>query len=379
MTATPNPNTIPIINTKQETAKQWLHRRLCKRPSQQSCKIEVSDRLRKRNSARRPRTAPSSKTTTEINPIPIEPTTAIDISQALLPPSTQIPSQPPRTNSGVVRDVNAWLDTSVNTSSPPLMGGITYWRTATVANPQSIAGTQHAIPIVHETDLARPSTSNGNQTKVYRRRPKKFQVQMPLLSRNSSQRAASRKQINRRSNSVPVLGIPYEVTEEGPPPAIHTRTRYIPQPMPTLPEPLQERYRNGQHEDELPLVQPRIRYDSPASTKTTRTSEGEGSIGRRMQALFGRNSRSTDCTRPSTAGAHLSREDSTGHLSEAPTYSSGPPPPSYRSRPVSILSTSSFGCIDGMNPEQRQLSQQRAAYERSMKCRLKRFARNFTS
>lgn len=99
---------------------------------------------------------------------------------------------------------------------------------------------------------------------------------------------------------------------------------------------------------------------------------------RRMNALFGR-TRSADSTQPSTSAAHGTGDGSTGDLSEAPTYFSGPPPPSYRSRPASILSTSSFGCIDGMNPAYRQISQQRAAEQRGMKNKLKRFAQNFTT
>ncbi|KAL1610530.1 hypothetical protein SLS60_002199 [Paraconiothyrium brasiliense] len=81
------------------------------------------------------------------------------------------------------------------------------------------------------------------------------------------------------------------------------------------------------------------------------------------------------------AAAHLPREDSMGSFSSAPTYFSGLPPPSYKSRPASsrpasILTTSSFGCIDGMNPEQRQLSQKRAAQkQRSMKGRLRKLAK----
>lgn len=70
-----------------------------------------------------------------------------------------------------------------------------------------------------------------------------------------------------------------------------------------------------------------------------------------------------------------------GSFSSAPTYFSGMPPPSYKSRPTSsrpasVLTTSSFGCIDGMNPEQRELSQRRAAQQkRSMKGRLRKLAK----
>jgi hypothetical protein len=113
---------------------------------------------------------------------------------------------------------------------------------------------------------------------------------------------------------------------------------------------------------------------TPASV---RLGDTESVFERRVNAIFMRTARSAEDTRPSTAAAGLTREDSMGDLSDAPTYFSGPPPPSYRSRPESILTTSSFGCIDGMNPTQRQISQQRAALQRGMKCKLKRFAQTF--
>jgi hypothetical protein len=68
-----------------------------------------------------------------------------------------------------------------------------------------------------------------------------------------------------------------------------------------------------------------------------------------------------------------------GDLSDAPTYFTGPPPPSYRSRAASVMTTSSFGCIDGMSVEQLQMSRQRAALQRGMKGKLKKFAQNFTT
>lgn len=78
--------------------------------------------------------------------------------------------------------------------------------------------------------------------------------------------------------------------------------------------------------------------------------------------------------RPIMTGFHLPREDSMGSFSSAPTYFSGPPPPSYRSRTASILTTSSFGCIDGMNSEQRQRAQEKAQRKRGMKGRLRKLA-----
>jgi hypothetical protein len=168
-----------------------------------------------------------------------------------------------------------------------------------------------------------------------------------------------RKQVNRHSNSVPVIGVPYEETREGTPPILMTRrrssvsptVRIVPANSPAVP-------RARVPSDECLLEQPRLRHGSASST---RTSEAEGSIDRRMNALFGRSTRCADSTRPSTAAAHIHREHSMGSLSDAPTYFTGHAPPSYHSRPASILTTSSFGCINGMNPAQRQVSEQRCS------------------
>jgi hypothetical protein len=201
-------------------------------------------------------------------------------------------------------------------------------------------------------------------------------VQLPVLSRNKSQRMAPRKQGGKGSSSMPILAIPYEQARQDTPPKFMTRSRsYLNLAVaPTIPLPsphVQGRAVIREFGPELP----RFRY---GSTESARTSEAEGSIERRMNAIFGRSARSADSTRPSTA-APLHREDSMGDLSDAPTYFTGPPPPSYRSRAASIMTTSSFGCIDGMNPEQRQMSRQRAAGQRGMKGKLKKFAQNFTT
>jgi hypothetical protein len=295
-------------------------------------------------------------------------------------PCIQPPSRPPRPDSGVIRDVNAWLDASVNNPSPPLMAGVSYWKSGTAANARDTAGIQHAIPIVQEPGDDRPLTSHSQQVKSFRRRARKIHVQMPLLARNRSHRSTARRQVHRRSNSMPVFAVPYEATQQATPPRIVTRTRSILDSaihrVPEKPPTNLNRELPALPVHEPRAEQPHHRYDSPASG---RTSEMDGSMERRMFALFGVSTRSADSTRPSTAAAHISREDSMGDLSDAPTYFSGPPPPSYRSRPVSVLTTSSFGCVDGMNPAQRQLSQQRAAEQRGMKSKLKRFAQNFTN
>lgn len=252
------------------------------------------------------------------------------------------------------------------------MGGVSYWKSGTVANARDARGIQHAIPIVREHDQT--ATSHSQQVKSFRRRARKIHVQMPQLVRNRSHRIAVRKKVNRRSNSMPIFAVPYETAQQAAPPRMITRTGSFLNPALRIttakpPAELNAGFLLG----EPRLEQPRHRYDSPVSAMA---SETESSMGRRMHAMFGISSRSADSTRPSTAAAQVTRENSLGDLSDAPTYFSGPPPPSYRSRPESILSTSSFGCIDGMNPVQRQMSQQRAAEQRGVKGKLKRLAQN---
>lgn len=372
-------NTLPPSTNKHGTAKQWLQRHLRKQPSHLQLSGQDEGELRRRITINRPQTAPSGSAPPSPTHAPVAPPILINIER-VTPQSFDLPlPRSARPSSGVIRNVDAWLDTtSTSAESPPLMGGLTYWRTATGPIVKNTANTQHAIPIKRERNLARPSTSHSHQAKSVHRRPRRIQVQMPSLSRGKSQRTITRKQINRRSHSVPVLGIPYESMSEGEPPAMMVRAQFLStahSDRPTLDEPAREHLRYHHHTQ--PSAPIPIRYASPVGPDLL---EAEGSIGRRMGVFFGRSSRSADSTRPSTATTNLvAREDSLGDLSDAPTYFSGLPPPSYRSRGTSILTTSSFGCIDGMNPEHRYLSQQRAAEQRSMKGRLKRLAQTLTA
>jgi hypothetical protein len=334
MIATNTEHTVSAPNSKHGTAKRWLQRHLRKVASRQTLKGGDENSVQRRASLNRPRTAPPHGPNST-------PTVPIKMERVSPHPPILPPIRPPRPDSGVIRDVNAWLDASMNTPSPPLMGGLTYWRTATVPGVKDSAVAQHAIP------------GNGQQEKSFRRCAMKMQVQMPSLLRTRSQRPAGRKQMNRESVSMPVMQI--------------GRSSSLLRPATRPPT------RNAT--EHLPL-----RQGTPASA---RPGDAESVLERRLKALLMRAARSAESTRPSTAVAvGLTREDSMGDLSDAPTYFSGPPPPSYRSRsrsrPESVLTTSSFGCIDGMNPQQRQISQKRAAEQRAgVKCRLKKFAQTF--
>jgi hypothetical protein len=377
MSSATTKNTFSAPGSKHETAKHWLQRCLRKQASRQKLGDAGNSGLLRRISIKRPRTAPSSGAPAGLTTVPATPSVTIDIEHPGPQSTGQPPARPPRPDSGVMRDVNAWLDGSTASPSRPLMAGVPYWRKATGANTRNTPGIQHALPIVRVTDGERPSTSQSQRVKSFRRRARKMHVQMPALSRNKSQRIAPRKQGGKGSSSMPILAIPYEQARQDTPPKFMTRSRsYLNlalAPTISLPSPnTQGRTANREFGPELS----RFRYGSPESA---RTSEAEGSIERRMNAIFGRSARSADSTRPSTAAAPLSREDSMGDLSDAPTYFTGPPPPSYRSRAASVMTTSSFGCIDGMSVEQRQMSRQRAALQRGMKGKLKKFAQNFTT
>ena len=374
MTATTTEYTAPPTSSKHGTAKTWLRRHLRKVASRQTLRGGgENDGAQRRTSLNRPRTAPSIGATPISDTLPAAPSIPIGFEQVSPHPPILPPLRPPRPDSGVIRDVNAWLDASMNTPSPPLMGGLSYWKAATVPGVKDSAIAQHAIPLIK----ALPSTGNDQQEKSFRRCAKKMQSQMPSLLRTRSQRPASRKQMNRESASMPVMALPYDNVQQGTAPILIERSSSLIRPA-TRPSTRNATARTntllsaGQYSREhLPF-----RQDTPAST---RPGDTESVFERRFNALLMRAARSADSTRPSTAAAGLTREDSMGDLSDAPTYFSGPPPPSYRSRPESVLTTSSFGCIDGMNPQQRQISQQRAAEQRGMKCKIRKFAQNFVT
>lgn len=377
MSTTITTDTITTSSSRHESAKQWLQRRLRKQPSMHPKNDGGESRLRRRSSVQRPQTAPSSETAMGASTIPALPPMPVSTEQEPYRPRMQPLPRPPRPNSGVMRNVNAWLEGSTSTPSPPLMAGVPYWRKATVPNARNTAGMQHAVPIPGQPAGGRPSTSHSQRVQSIRRRARKIQVQMPLLSRGKSQRTAAQKQVNRRSNSMPVLANPYEQAVPTASTMLLTRSRSILRPTSESLAPAP----SGQMDVEastsdLSLEQSRSQHGNPTSA---RNSETEGSLERRMIAIFGRSTRSADSTRPSTAAAHLSREDSMGDLSDAPTYFTGLPAPSYKSRTASIITTSSFGCIDGMTPVQRQMSQQQAALRRGMKGKLRRFAQNFAA
>ncbi|KAF1850379.1 uncharacterized protein K460DRAFT_270226 [Cucurbitaria berberidis CBS 394.84] len=375
MTTTTN-YTISTSNSKHETAKMWLQRHLRKAASKQTLKGgDEDDGTRRWISPKRPRTAPSRGTAIEPFAEPPLPFIPINIERASLQPSIQLPPRPSRPDPGVMRDVNAWLEASISSPSPPLMGGLSYWRTATIPGVKDSASVQHAIPIVGEPETVRPSTSHSQQVKSFRRHTKRLQVQMPSMLRTKSQRSVDRKQMNRRSPSMPLLAIRYEETQSAGPPRLLIRSRSFLRPVtrPSTSDTTTQSTRlpSAGHQSLERLLQ---RHGTLADR---RLNDGEHNIERRVCATFRPMVRSTDNTRPSTAVAAFMREESVGDLSDAPTYFTGPLPPSYRSHTASILTTSSFGCIDGMNSTQRQLSQQRAAQRRGLKAKLKKFALKF--
>ncbi|OAK96554.1 hypothetical protein IQ06DRAFT_296607 [Phaeosphaeriaceae sp. SRC1lsM3a] len=346
----------PVV--KHETAKQWLQRRLRKVPSTRPTDQGIGESI----PAQRPRTAPSSG----FNAVPLVPSLPIDIHQPLRTHPYQMSPRPPRPDSGTRRNIDAWLDTSVTASSPPLMRGLPYWRRAIVENAKN-AGMQHAMPIAQTLVIDRPSTAQSGLAKSFRRRAKRLEVRMPVVARDKPGGSRSRKQVNRRSNSVPVLSIPYD-TAQREPPLVRPTVRLVPTIAPS--------HVNAETSGhDLSSEQSRF-HDS---LRTSGSCGLESSTEHHRHAFLRLSAQSVNSTRSLTAAARITRGDSVGDISDVPSYSSGLPPPSYRSRPASILTTSSFGCIDGMNPAQRQISQQRATAQRGVRGRLKRLAQSFTS
>ncbi|RMZ68388.1 hypothetical protein GMOD_00010023 [Pyrenophora seminiperda CCB06] len=377
MTVTTTEYTVSAANSKHGTAKKWLQRHLRKVTSRQALRgCGENGGIQRKGSLQRPRTAPSPGEVTSSNDTPDVALASIEFERVSPRPPVLPPLRPARPDSSVIRDVNAWLDASMSTSSPPIMGGISYWRAATKPGVKDSAVAQHAIPLIRAPELDRPSTASSHHGKSLRRCAKKVHDQMPSLLRTRSQRQTKWKQGKRQSASMPLLGISYEDIHQDTAALSITRSSSLVRPETQSSTRQTSTYTNallsvsrpsGEH---LPS-----RQGTPGGT---RFGDTDSILERRLNTMFLRIARSAESTRPSTAAAGLVREDSMGELSDAPTYFSGPPPPSYRSRPESLLTTSSFGCIDGMNPAQRQMSQQRAALQRGMKCKLKRFAQTFT-
>ena len=377
MTATTTEYTVSAANSKHGAAKKWLQRHLRKVASRQTLKGGAEDAgVQRKASLKRPRTAPSTGAVPSSNEMPNMPLVSIEFERVSPRPPVLPPLRPARPDSSVIRDVNAWLDASMNTSSPPLMGGISYWRAATKPGVKDSVAVQHALPLIKAPGADRPSTASSQRGRSLRRCARKVHDQIPPILRTKSQRQASRKQSNRQSASMPLLGISHENIQDSTAPFSMTRSSSLARSE-TRPSTRQ----TSTYNNALLSVHPRSRENLPSRQGTPsgmRLGDTDSILERRLNAIFIRTARSAESTRPSTAAAGLTREDSMGDLSDAPTYFSGPPPPSYRSRPESLITTSSFGCIDGMNPAQRQMSQQRAALQRGMKCKLKRFAQTFT-
>ncbi|KAH6629265.1 hypothetical protein C7974DRAFT_453902, partial [Boeremia exigua] len=354
-----NSSTTISAPSKHDTAKKWLHNRLWKPASRQFLRSDGDGGVRGKFSVERPQTAPSSgrEAPNTVPPVPQIPIMELPSPRLAVYP----PARPPRPDSGMIRDVNAWLDASSNAPPPQLMSGLPYWRSTSTLAPTTAPGMQFAIPIVREPEPSRPLTPSGQQMKsMCRRGAKKVQAKMPSLLRTTSQRAAACKHVNRRSASMPLLAIAYEQTRQAAPPKNLTRSRSSllasartsGSKSPTEEQALLS---TGQPSGELPVL---------GSTRMgVAFSGGERRTDRRRNATLRQMTRSGESTRPSTAGAYLSQDGSMNDLSlsEVPTYSSGPAPPSYCSRTVSVRTTSSFGCVDGISASQRQISQQRAA------------------
>lgn len=363
MSVTNTKHDLPSQSNKNEGARKWIQRAFRKPSTRQVVSDEGDNVLRRKISLKRPQTAPSPSTVPARFMIPT------NVRRASPYPSRHPPVRPPRPDSDVMRDVNAWLDASMSTPSPPLMSGLSYWRARTVMSPGDSANFQHAFPIVHKSDAERPSTSHSQQMKSFCRRAMRMQVRMPTLLRTRSQRTSPQKQVNRRSSSMPLLAIPYTATKQAAPPTILKRSRSVLLPIAQPPTSKTWTETQGLLSASGYLLE--SSYVRCGSLGSERFGETESNMQRCINVVFGQVG---DSTRPSTAAAYLSREDSMGDLSDAPTYCTGPPPPSYRSRVISVRSTSSFGCIDGLSPAQRQVTQQHAAHRYGMRKKMKRFA-----
>ncbi|KAF2472452.1 uncharacterized protein BDR25DRAFT_333294 [Lindgomyces ingoldianus] len=356
-----------VQDGKQETTKNWLARHLLAPVSKQE-KDSDNEEMTMMEFLDRPSTAPPAG----ITRLPVEFTTTLE--PPLARPLNKPPPRPPRPDSGVIRDVNAWLDASMIKPAPPLMAGIPYWREGSITDVGPSADVRFAMPIIRAPETERPETSHSHHIKSFCRRARKMNVRMPSLLRTKSHRVivTQQKQATRHSTSMPRLSSPDQTTDARIPRPLNrskSLMHIIQRSRAASPAPTSSGW--------LGVGQRQLLTPSPQTSglASVRFREQESSMERRVHAVFGQVARTGTTGRPSTSGNQIPREDSMGNLSDAPTYFSGIPPPSYRSHAASIRTTSSFGCIDGMNVERRQLSQQRAVQRsRGVKGKLKKFA-----
>ncbi|KAF2790077.1 hypothetical protein K505DRAFT_391482 [Melanomma pulvis-pyrius CBS 109.77] len=340
-----------VPDGKQATTKNWLTRRLRRSASRQGKDSEDTVEIGRQASLRRPQTAPSGPVRPTVFPATLEP--------PLTRPLNRPPPRPPRPDSGVIRDVNAWLDASTIKPAPTLMAGLPYWREGAFIGSGLSSDVRYAVPIVQAPETERPSTAHSEHIKSFCRRAKRMQVRMPTLLRTKSQRVTVvlQKGTNRRSNSTPLLSQLNEmraaVTAV---PQFTIRTGSVMYSTPRLTVTTTSEYNGGWlGMGQRHFLDPPQRFGSPVLVRL-------GECGRKWNTM-----------RPSTAVDYMPRENSVGNLSDAPTYFSGPPPPAYRSQAASIVTTSSFGCIDGMNSEQRRQPRE-GQRSRGVKDKIKRFA-----
>lgn len=358
----------PYANDKQNTMKNWLIRHL-RRPVARQEQEEQGHTMvmRRQASPRRPQTAPSApERGRTFFPAALGP--------PLAPPSIKPPPRPPRPDSAVMWDVNAWLDASMIKPAPTIMAGLPYWREGAFIGSGPPADVRFAVPITREPYKETPTTSHSLQLKFFCRRAKRMQVRMPTLLRTKSQRVSviQQKKLNRRSNSLPLLSLSNEILA-APAPRLMIRCRSLTHNTPRL----NVTTISSHKEAWLGMSQQYATYQPQrlGSPVTVRFDKQQLHAEQHIYGVNGCSTRTLDTIRPSTAATYITREDSLGSLSDTPTYFSGPPPPSYRSRADSIVTTSSFGCIDGMSYERRQLRQHQAAQRsHGVKGKIKRLA-----
>lgn len=373
-----NTQTLTTPSSKPESARKWLQRQLRKTASRQHLKSSAKEESTQDQAvSMRPRTAPSSNTERVTTAASFQRYSSHNDETTVL--SLSPSPRPARPDPSVLRDVNAWLDASVTKDSPALMDGLPYWRVAQAPGLRDSPYMQHAIPLPHAQNMVKPLTPPSQQTTSFRRHAKLMQRSVPFRIRGNC--FEGQKKIHRASASMPLLSATCDHDHD------HDQDSFSFELMPSdqcnsfLHSTMRTTTIPRSHEDEGCLVREAspeyhfFRSDSPVVTTTENTSMN---IKRSVKNLFIRSGESVQRMSSPTTAAGMHRETSVGEGSEAPTYFSGFSPPSYRSHTASILTTSSFGCIDGMDSAQREMSRQRAARQRGLRGKLKDFARTFS-
>jgi len=357
-----------IHAVKHVTTRKWFTRHLLRQLSRPKLCDEDRKHLISKDDIARPNTAPTNSSVT--NPFGFN----TSLEPPLVRPRREPPPRPPRPDSNAMRDVHAWLENSV-TKPAPVVRGLPCMKES-LPTSETTPEFGYTIPIVDRPEIDSEPPAQTRHAHLFCDRRRGIQVKMPSLLRTRSNRFARLQpsRIDRRSASMPVLTLVPEASTNDFSDLPNPSQISVPLTPRTPRTPGSKSLASSIGRFHRPN---RVELDSDCHTELVPPGPGAcTSVEQHVNAVLPQSPFTEEFTRLAALPNMISREASMGELSQAPTYSSGPAPPSYQSYAESIRTTSSFGCIDGMNSEHRRYN--RCIKEdkaHRMKRKLKKFAK----